>query len=71
MVRVRTIRGARKEFRLEVRENQGGQFLRILENRNGRRSMVTVPREEWSEFARVLRDVMDGNGTGGSAGMFE
>ncbi|MFZ4386533.1 MAG: DNA-binding protein [Chthoniobacterales bacterium] len=48
----------RKFFRLEVRENDRGRFLRITEENQGRRNTVIVPDSGFADFARAVNEVL-------------
>jgi len=48
----------RKYFRVEVKENDRGRFLRITEESQGRRNTVIVPGTGLAEFARLINDVV-------------
>ena len=54
----REIQVERKFFRVEVRENDRGRFLRITEESQGRRNTVIVPVTGFTDFARLLSDVL-------------
>jgi len=56
----RELQVERKFFRLEVRENDRGRFLRITEENQGRRNTVIVPDSGFADFARVVSEVLQG-----------
>ncbi len=56
----RELQVERKFFRLEVRENDRGRFLRITEENQGRRNTVIVPDSGFGDFARVVNEVLSG-----------
>lgn len=56
----RELQVERKFFRLEVRENDRGCFLRITEENQGRRNTVIVPDSGFADFARVVSEVLAG-----------
>lgn len=56
----RELQVERKFFRLEVRENDRGRFLRITEENQGRRNTVIVPDSGFAEFAKAIGEVLEG-----------
>jgi PurA ssDNA and RNA-binding protein len=48
----------RKFFRLEVRENDRGRFLRITEENQGRRNTVIVPDSGFADFAQAISGIL-------------
>ena len=54
----RELQVERKFFRLEVRENDRGRFLRITEENQGRRNTVIVPDSGFADFAKVIAEVL-------------
>jgi hypothetical protein len=52
----------RKYFRIELKENDRGQFLRITEESQGRRNTVIVPGTGLAEFAKLIHDVVASGG---------
>jgi hypothetical protein len=54
----RELQVERKFFRLEVRENDRGRFLRVTEENQGRRNTVIVPDTGFADFARVVNEVL-------------
>jgi hypothetical protein len=54
----RELQVERKFFRLEVRENDRGRFLRVTEENQGRRNTVIVPDSGFADFARVVNEVL-------------
>jgi hypothetical protein len=61
----REIQLERKFFRVEVRENDRGRFLRITEEAQGRRNTVIIPGTGFADFAKLLSDVLGSVGTEG------
>jgi len=54
----RELQVERKFFRLEVRENDRGRFLRITEENQGRRNTVIVPESGFGDFAKAISEVL-------------
>ena len=54
----------RKQFHVELRENDRGKFLRITEEAHGRRNTIIVPSTGVSEFTSAIAEVLaaDTNG---------
>ena len=48
----------RKYFRVEVKENDRGRFVRITEESQGRRNTVIVPGTGFAEFAKLINEVL-------------
>ncbi len=48
----------RKNFHVELRENDRGRFLRITEEAHGRRNTIIVPSTGVSEFTAVIGEVL-------------
>ena len=48
----------RNFFRLEVRENDRGRFLRINEENQGRRNTVIVPDSGFGDFAKAISEIL-------------
>ena len=55
---IRELQVERKFFRLEVRENDRGRFLRITEENQGRRNTVIVPDSGFGDFAKAITEVL-------------
>ncbi len=60
----RELQVERKFFRLEVRENDRGRFLRITEENQGRRNTVILPDSGFADFAKAINEVLSGQGEG-------
>jgi len=60
----RELQVERKFFRLEVRENDRGRFLRITEENQGRRNTVILPDTGFADFARAINEVLADQGNG-------
>jgi hypothetical protein len=58
----RELQVERKFFRLEVRENDRGRFLRITEENQGRRNTVILPDSGFADFAKAINEVLSGQG---------
>jgi hypothetical protein len=56
----RELQVERKFFRLEVRQNDRGRFLRITEENQGRRNTVIVPDSGFADFTKAVNDVLSG-----------
>jgi len=54
----RELQVERKFFRLEVRENDRGRFLRITEENQGRRNTVIVPDSGFGDFSKAISEVL-------------
>ena len=61
----RELQVERKFFRLEVRENDRGRFLRVTEENQGRRNTVIVPDSGFADFARAVNEVLASQVIGG------
>ena len=55
----------RKYFRVEVKENDRGRFLRITEESQGRRNTVIVPGTGFADFAKLISEVLQPHVTEG------
>lgn len=60
----RELQVERKFFRLEVRENDRGRFLRITEENQGRRNTVILPDSGFADFAKAISEVLADQGNG-------
>jgi hypothetical protein len=58
VLEIRELQVERKFFRLEVRENDRGRFLRITEENQGRRNTVIVPDSGFGDFAKAITEVL-------------
>jgi len=54
----RELQVERKFFRVEVRENDRGRFLRITEENQGRRNTVIVPDSGFADFSKLISEVL-------------
>jgi hypothetical protein len=48
----------RKQFHVELRENDRGKFLRITEEAHGRRNTIIVPSTGVQEFTSAIAEVL-------------
>ena len=48
----------RKQFHVELRENDRGKFLRITEEAHGRRNTIIVPSTGVHEFTAAIAEVL-------------
>jgi len=48
----------RKQFHVELRENERGKFLRITEEAHGRRNTIIVPSTGVDEFTAAIGHVL-------------
>jgi hypothetical protein len=53
----------RKHFYVELRENERGKFLRIIEEAHGRRNSIIVPSTGVDEFTAAISEVLTNNGS--------
>lgn len=59
----------RKTFKLTLRENPRGRFLRIVEDNAGRRNSIIIPAPGLEEFTKILGQMVEascGKPPGGS-----
>jgi hypothetical protein len=57
----------RKNFHVELRENDRGKFLRITEEAHGRRNTIIIPSTGVEEFTAAVRDVLTSQSNAQSA----
>jgi hypothetical protein len=57
-LRIERIQIDQKEFRLILKENERGRFLRIIEQVNGRRNAIIVPSTGFEEMSRILQEMV-------------
>src|SRR4051794_22634784 len=57
-LRIERIQIDQKEFRLILKQNERGRFLRIIEQVNGRRNAIIVPATGFEEMSRVLQEMV-------------
>lgn len=54
----RDLRIERKQFVIELRQNERGRFLRITEEAHGRRNTVIIPSTGLDDFETLLDEVL-------------
>ncbi len=68
VIEVKQLQIERKQFHVELRENDRGRFLRITEEAHGRRNTIIVPSTGVSEFTAAIGQVLaTSNGARGEA----
>jgi len=63
IIEARELQIERKYFYVELRENQRGKFLRIIEEAHGRRNSIIVPSTGVDEFTAAISEVLTNNGS--------
>jgi hypothetical protein len=63
IIEARELQIERKYFYVELRENQRGKFLRIIEEAYGRRNSIIVPSTGVAEFTAAISEVLTNNGS--------
>ena len=63
IIEARELQIERKYFYVELRQNDRGKFLRIIEEAHGRRNSIIVPSTGVDEFTAAISEVL----TNGSA----
>ena len=63
IIEARELQIERKYFYVELRENQRGKFLRIIEEAYGRRNSIIVPSTGVDEFTAAISEVLTNNGS--------
>lgn len=58
VIDVRQVQIERKQFHVELRENDRGKFLRITEEAHGRRNTIIVPSTGVEEFTMAIQEVL-------------
>lgn len=59
IIHSREFSAERKNYRLEFRENDRGQFLRITEESRGKHNVLIIPSNGIDDFIEALDDLMD------------
>jgi aromatic ring-cleaving dioxygenase len=59
IIHSREFSAERKNYLLEFRENERGQFLRITEESRGKRNVLIIPSSGIDDFIEALDDLMD------------
>lgn len=54
----RVVEGDRKRFSLTRRKNAAGEFIQIVEERNGRHNMVVIPAESAAAVLAALTELV-------------
>jgi hypothetical protein len=57
-VRTERLQVERKCFVIALKENDRGQFLRIVEESNGHRDMLIIPSTGLEDFSKILTDMV-------------
>ena len=60
VIQAKQLQIERKNFHVELRENDRGKFLRITEEAHGRRNTIIVPSTGVDEFTAAIGDVLAG-----------
>ncbi len=63
IIEARELQIERKHFYVELRENERGKFLRIIEEAHGRRNSIIVPSTGVDEFTAAISEVLTNNGS--------
>jgi len=63
IIEARELQIERKYFYVELRENDRGKFLRIIEEAHGRRNSIIVPSTGVDEFTAAISEVLTNNGS--------
>jgi aromatic ring-cleaving dioxygenase len=59
VIHSREFSAERKNYLMEFRENERGQFLRITEESRGKRNVLIIPSSGIDDFIEALDDLMD------------
>lgn len=59
IIHSRTFSAERKNYTLEYRENDRGQFLRITEESRGKRNVLIIPSSGIEDFRDALDELLD------------
>jgi len=63
IIEARELQIERKYFYVELRQNDRGKFLRIIEEAHGRRNSIIVPSTGVDEFTAAISEVLTNNGS--------
>jgi hypothetical protein len=63
IIEARELQIERKHFYVELRENERGKFLRIIEEAHGRRNSIIVPSTGVDDFTAAISEVLTNNGS--------
>ena len=58
IIEARELQIERKYFYVELRQNDRGKFLRIIEEAHGRRNSIIVPSTGVDEFTAAISEVL-------------
>jgi hypothetical protein len=61
IIEARELQIERKRFYVELRENERGKFLRIIEETHGRRNSIIVPTTGVDDFTAAIAEVLTNN----------
>ena len=67
VIQAKQLQIERKNFHVELRENDRGKFLRITEEAHGRRNTIIVPSTGVDDFTKAIADVLAANGSGANS----
>ncbi len=59
VIEAKQVQIERKQFNLELRENDRGRFLRITEEAPGRRNTIIVPSTGVENFTAAITEVLN------------
>lgn len=59
VIEAKQVQIERKQFNLELRENDRGRFLRITEEAHGRRNTIIVPSTGVENFTAAITEVLN------------
>ena len=60
VIQAKQLQIERKNFHIELRENDRGKFLRITEEAHGRRNTIIVPSTGVDDFTKAIGEVLSG-----------
>jgi hypothetical protein len=63
VIQAKQLQIERKNFHVELRENERGKFLRITEEAHGRRNTIIVPSTGVDDFTKAIGEVLSANGS--------
>lgn len=58
IIKEAVVQTERKTFKLSLRKNERGRFLRIIEEKNGYRENIIVPEDGIAEFLQKAAEVV-------------
>jgi hypothetical protein len=62
VIQAKQLQIERKNFHIELRENERGKFLRITEEAHGRRNTIIVPSTGVDDFTKAIAEVLTNDG---------